>query len=154
MDIEDRLVADLKEAMRAGDSERREAIRMVRAALKNEQIELGRPLSQDEAGAVVSRVARRHRESIDQFRQANRPDLVAHEEAQLAALEPYLPRLMSREQIEAEVRSVMSELDASGPRAQGQIMSTLAQRLRGKADLKEVSGIVRSLVESDASSNG
>ena len=154
MDIEDRLMADLKEAMRAGDAERREAIRMVRAALKNEQIELGHPLSQDEAEAVVSRVARRHRESIDQFRQANRPDLVAHEEAQLAALEPYLPRLMSREQIEAEVRSVMSELDTSGPRAQGQIMAALAQRLRGKADLKEVSAIVRSLVESDVSPKG
>ena len=154
MDVEQRLTDDLKDAMRSGDTERREAIRMLLAALKNEQIALGHPLSEQETTAVVSRIAKRHRESIDQFRQANRPDLVAHEEAQLAALEPYLPRLMSREQIEAEVRSVMSELDASGPRAQGQIMSTLAQRLRGKADLKEVSGIVRSLVESDASSNG
>ncbi len=154
MDIEERLMADLKDAMRAGDTERREAIRMLRAALKNEQIELGHPLSQAEAEAVVSRVARRHRESIDQFRQGNRPDLIAHEEAQLAALEPYLPQMMSREQIVAEVRSVVAEIGASGPRAQGQIMAELAPRLRGKADLKVVSSVVRELVEADASPKG
>ena len=154
MDIEERLMADLRDAMRAGDTERREAIRMLRAALKNEQIELGHPLSQAEAEAVVSRVARRHRESIEQFRQGNRPDLIAHEEAQLAALEPYLPQMMSREQIVAEVRSVVAEIGASGPRAQGQIMATLAPRLRGKADLKVVSSVVRELVEADASPKG
>jgi len=148
MDIDEKLMADLRQAMRSGDTERREAIRMLRAALKNEQIERRRPLSAGETYAVVTRVARRHRESIDQFKQGNRPDLVAHEEAQLAAIEPYLPRLMSRDQIESEARAVMAEIGTSGPRVQGQIMSTLAQRLRDKADMSEVNTVVRELLAS------
>ncbi len=146
MDIEQRLSDDLRAAMRSGDTERREAIRMVRAALKNEQIELRHPLSEQETTAVVSRIVKRHRESIEQFKLANRADLVAHEEAQLATVEQYLPTLMSPNEVEAEVRAVMATIDASGPRAQGQIMSALSQRLRGQADLGQVSAIVRNLL--------
>ena len=146
MDIEQRLTDDLKEAMRSGDTERREAIRMLRAAFKNEQIALGHPLSEQEATAVVARIAKRHRESIEQFRGANRPDLVSHEEAQLATVQRYLPRLMLREEVEAEVRAVMATLDTSGPRAQGQVMSALSQRLRGKADMNLVNTIVRDVL--------
>ena len=145
MDVEQRLSDDLKEAMRSGDTERREAIRMLRAALKNEQIALRHPLSEQETTAVVARIAKRHRESIDQFRDANRPDLVSHEEAQLATVERYLPQLMSREAVVAEVKAVMAGLDTSGPRAQGQVMSALSGRLRGKADMKLVNTIVRDL---------
>ena len=146
MDVEQRLADDLKDAMRSGDTERREAIRMLRAALKNEQIAFGHPLSEQETTAVVSRIAKRHRESIEQFRDANRADLVSHEEAQLATVEQYLPQLMSREDVEAEVRAVMATMDTSGPRAQGQVMSALSPRLRGKADMKMVSTIVRDLL--------
>ncbi len=146
MDVEQRLADDLKDAMRSGDTERREAIRMLRAALKNEQIALGHPLSEQETTAVVARIAKRHRESIDQFRDANRSDLVAHEEAQLAVVERYLPQLMPREEVEAVVKAVMATLDTSGPRAQGQVMAALSQRLRGKADMKLVSTIVKDLL--------
>ena len=146
MDIEQRLSDDLKAAMRSGDTERREAIRMLRAALKNEQIALGHPLSEQEAATVVARIAKRHRESIDQFRDANRQDLVTHEEVQLATVEQYLPQLMSREDVVAEVKAVMATMDTSGPRAQGQVMSALSGRLRGKADMKMVSTIVKDLL--------
>ncbi len=146
MDVEQRLTDDLKDAMRAGDTERREAIRMLRAALKNEQIALGHSLSEQETVAVVARIAKRHRESIDQFRQANRPDLVSHEEAQLVVVERYLPQMMSREDVEAEVKAVMATMDTSGPRAQGQVMSALSGRLRGKADMKMVSTVVKDLL--------
>jgi hypothetical protein len=146
MDVEQRLSDDLKDAMRAGDTERREAIRMLRAALKNEQIALGHPLSDQETTAVVSRIAKRHRESIDQFRDANRSDLVAHEEAQLVVVERYLPQMMPREEVEAEVKAVMATLDTTGPRAQGQVMAALSPRLRGKADMKLVSTIVKDLL--------
>ena len=146
MDIEQRLSDDLRSAMRSGDTERREAIRMLRAALKNEQIELRQPLSEQETTAVVARIAKRHRESIEQFKTANRADLVAHEEAQLATVVQYLPTLMSPEEVEAEVRAVMAGIDISGPRAQGQIMSALSQRLRGKADMGQVSATVKRLL--------
>lgn len=148
MDIQARLMADLAEAMRAGDTDRREAIRMLRAAIKNEEIERGHPLSDDEVQIVVARVAKRHRESIEQFAQGGRPDLVRHEEVQLAALQPYLPSRMSRQEIESAVRAVIAETGASGPRAQGHVMAALAQRLRDKADLRDVNGVVRELLGS------
>jgi uncharacterized protein len=148
MDLQERLVSDLGEAMRAGDVDRREAIRMLRAAVKNEEIAVGHGLSDRETQVVVARIAKRHRESIDQFERGNRPDLVAHEQAQLAALQAYLPQLMSRPEIESEVRSVIAELGDDRPPARGQLMGTLAKRLRGKADLGEVNSVVQELLES------
>src|SRR4051794_14626413 len=149
MDLQQQLGDELKTAMRSGDGISRDAIRMLRAALKNEEIELRHPLTDDESARVVTRIAKRHRESIDQFKQGNRPDLVEREEAQLAVVEQFLPTLMPREQIEAEVRAVLPTLDTSGPRAQGAIMAALAPTLRGKADMKVVSEVVRSLLASD-----
>jgi uncharacterized protein YqeY len=143
-DIEQRLSDELRDAMRSGDDVRRDAVRMLRAALKNEEIELRHPLADAEAERVVARLAKRHRESIDQFRQGNRPDLVQREEAQLAVVERYLPELMPRDEVEVIVRATMAELDLSGPRAQGAAMAALSQKLRGKADMKLVSEIVRS----------
>jgi uncharacterized protein len=148
MDLQERLVSDLKEAMRAGDVDRRESIRMLRAAIKNEEIAVGHALSDQETQAIVARIAKRHRESIDQFERGNRPDLVAHEQAQLAALGAYLPQLMSRPEIESEVRSVIAELGGDGPPPRGQLMGALAKRLRGRADLGEVNSVVQELLES------
>ncbi|MFN8522443.1 MAG: GatB/YqeY domain-containing protein [Chloroflexota bacterium] len=146
MSLEARLMEDLKTAMRDGDVERREAIRMLRAALKNAQIEKMGALNEVEETEVISRVVKRHRESIEQFTAGNRPDLVAHEETQLKALQPYLPTLMSRADIEAEVRAVLTAIDPSSARAQGQVMSALSGKLRGKADMKEVSAVVQTLL--------
>lgn len=143
MDVQQQCMADLKQAMRAGDYDRRDAIRMLLAALKNEEIARRRPLKESEAAAVVGRIAKRHRESIDHFRNAGRDDLVAREEAQLAALAAYLPHVMSEADVEAEVRAVIADTGAAGPRGQGQVMAALAQRLRGRADLKDVNDVVR-----------
>jgi uncharacterized protein YqeY len=148
--IEQRLNDELKDAMRTGDEVRRDAVRMLRAAMKNEEIELRHPLSQEEGDRVVARIAKRHRESIEQFRKGNRPDLVAREEVQLAVVEKFLPELMPRDQVEAVVRETMAGLDVSGPRAQGAIMAALSPTLRGKADMKLVSEIVRSVLAEQA----
>ena len=119
-EIEQKLTDELKDAMKSGDEVRRDAIRMLRAALKNEEIELRHPLTADEVDAVVARIAKRHRESIDEFKKGNRPDLVAHEEAQLAVVERFANvQMLSREQVEAEVRETIADLNMSGPRAMG-----------------------------------
>ena len=149
MDIQQRLGEELKSAMRSGDEVRRDAIRMLRAAMKNEEINLRHPLTESESQQVVSRIAKRHRESIEQFKQGNRPDLVEHEQAQLAVVEQFLPTLMSREEIEAEVRAVLPTVDITGPRAQGAIMAVLSPKLRGKADMKIVSEVVREALAPD-----
>jgi uncharacterized protein YqeY len=151
MTIDERLMADLAAAIRAGDVERREAIRMLRAAMKNEEIALGRPLSDEGTQRVLARLVKRHRESIDQFKQADRGDLVAHEEAQLAALQPYLPRMMECEEIKREVVAALAELDDGGPVSHGRLMGSLAKRLRGKADMKQVDRIVRQLLAASES---
>jgi uncharacterized protein YqeY len=145
-EIEQQLSDELKDAMRAGDEVRRDAIRMLRAALKNEEIELRHPLTQQEAERVVVRLAKRHRESIDQFRQGNRPDLVQREETQLGVVEKFLPQLMPNAEAEAIVRETLAGLDLSGPRAQGAAMAAVSPKLRGKADMKFVSELVRSML--------
>jgi uncharacterized protein YqeY len=150
-EIEQKLTDELKDAMKAGDGVRRDAIRMVRAALKNEQIELLHPLSDDEVDAVVMRIAKRHRDSIAEFKKGNRPDLVAHEEAQLAVVEKFAKvQFLSREQIEAEVRETIAELSLTGPRAMGPVMTALSKKLREKADMRLVNEVVREQLAANA----
>lgn len=169
MDIESKLTEDLKTAMRTGDEVSRDAIRMLRAALKKEQDDAREtawlaakkggqesqfreppPLTEEAKVAVVSRLAKRHRESIEQFTQGNRPDLVAHEQAQLAIVERYLPTLMPREDVEKIVLETLAGMDLAQPRAQGAIMAALAPKLRGKADMKLVNEIVREQLAAQA----
>lgn len=175
-EIEQKLTDELKDAMRSGDGVRRDAVRMLRAALKKEELDLqqqqalaaakraGHPnlnsvdvstldigeryaLTDEDAVRVVNRMVKQHRESIDQFRKANRADLAEHEEAQLAVVEKYLPQLMPREQVEVIVRETVSGMDTStGMKAQGAVMAALSPKLRGKADMKVVSEIVRGLL--------
>jgi uncharacterized protein YqeY len=143
-EIEQQLNDELKDAMRAGDGVRRDAVRMLISALKYEAIELQRPLTDEDVEQVVLRIAKRHRDSIDQFKKGNRPDLVEHEEAQLEVVERFAKQqLMSREEIEVAVHDAMAELGVSGPRAMGPLMTTLSQRLRDKADLRLVNEVVR-----------
>src|SRR5690242_16431254 len=128
-EIEQKLTDELKDAMKTGDEVRRDAIRMLRAALKNEQIELQHPLTAEEVDAVVVRIAKRHRDSIAEFKKGNRPDLVAHEEGQLAVVERFAKvQMLSREQIEAQVRQTIAELNLSGPRAMGPVMTALSKK--------------------------
>jgi uncharacterized protein YqeY len=142
--IEQQLDSELKDAMRSGDEMRRDAVRMLLTALKYESIEAQRPLSDDEVEEVVLRIAKRHRDSIDQFKKGNRQDLVAHEEAQLRVVERFAKQqMMSRDEIEAVVRETMASLNVTGPRAMGPLMTALSQQLRDKADLRLVNEIVR-----------
>lgn len=146
MALQDQLMADLKDAMRAGDVERREAIRMLRAAILNEEIELQHPLDESEGLRVVERLVKRHQDSIEQFQRGGRDDLVAHEEAQLATIRRYLPERLSQEEIETRVRAAIAETGATGRAQMGKVMGRLSGELRGKADMKDVSRLVQELL--------
>jgi uncharacterized protein len=168
MSLPERLMADLKTAMREGDRTRVEAIRMLRAAILNEEVELQRQelearqargeavpddaaiprhtLNDDEVLRVVERLVKRHRDSIEQFERGSRSDLVAHERAQLAVIQNYLPQQMSREEIEARVRAVIEETGATSRRDMGKVMPRLSADLRGKADMSQVSSVVQELL--------
>jgi uncharacterized protein len=148
-EIEQQLNDELKDAMRAGDEVRRDAVRMVLSALKYETIELQRPLTDEDVEQVVLRIAKRHRDSIAEFKKGNRPDLVTHEEAQLKVVERFASQqMMSRDEIEVAVREAMAKLDVSGPRAMGPLMTALAQQLRDKADMRLVNEVVRTMLAS------
>jgi hypothetical protein len=151
MELRQRLTDDLKEAMRRQDEPRKAAIRSIIAALKAAETELdanGQRVHLDEGGilALIAKQVKIRQESILEFRRGKREDLVAKEEAELAILEEYLPQQMGRAEIEAEARSVIAEVQASGPADLGKVMKPLMARLRGRADGKLVNEVVRELL--------
>lgn len=146
MDLQQRLLDDLKDAMRSGDQRRKLAIRAVRAAITNAEIERRRSLTEDEILALIAKEVKQRRESIVQFRKGGREDLVAQEQAEIEALEKYLPRQLSPEEIRAEAQRVIAEVGATGPRDMGRVMGKLMPAMRGRADGRQVSQIVRELL--------
>jgi len=151
MGLQEQLMDDLKEAMREKDEARKRAIRSVLAVIKRAETELdadGQRVSLDDDAIlrVIAKQARERQESIDAFRSGGRDDLVAREEADLAVLQGYLPRQMSREEIEVEVRQVIAEVGATGPQDMGKVMKPLMARLKGRADGRLANQIVRELL--------
>jgi uncharacterized protein YqeY len=152
MGLREQLTDDLKDAMRQQDETRKRTIRSVIAAMKKAETELDSSgarvrLDSDEAIlGIVAKEAKQRHESIVEYRRGGRQDLVAAEEAELAILEGYLPRQLSREEIESQARQVIAEVGASGPRDMGKVMKPLMDRLRGRADGKVVNEVVRELL--------
>lgn len=163
--LDERLATDLKEAMRAGDTTRRDVIRFLRASLKNAQIarvqpldddaagddvvrspQRDQPLSDEEALAVVQRQFKQRQDSIEQFARAGRADLVEREQAQLAILREYLPTGLSADEIDALAREVIAESGAAGPRDLKVVMPRLIERAAGRADGRALSAAARRLL--------
>ena len=148
MDLREKLMDDLKVAMREKDETRKRAIRSVLAGIKKAETELdagGQRVSMDDDAIlrVIAKQAKERQESIDAFRSGGRDDLVAREEADLVVLQGYLPQQMSREEIEAEAQQVIAEVGASGPHDIGKVMKPLMARLKGRADGRLANQIVR-----------
>lgn len=150
MSLKERLADDLKEAIRSRDEARKTAIRMVTWAVKNQEVAQGRPLDDLGIIAIIQREIRRRRESIEEFRKGNRPDLVAKEEAELAVLASYLPPAMSREEVAEAARAVIAELGARGPADKGKVMPVLIQRLAGRAEGRLINEVVTELLSGQA----
>ncbi len=151
MGLREQLMDDLKEAMRQKDDVRKRGIRSVIAAMKMAESELDKSgqrvsLTDDDILVLIAKQANQRQESIDEFRRGGREDLVAEEEAELAILKSYLPEQLSREEIEAEVRQIIVEVDATGPQDMGKVMKPIMARFRGRVDGKLVNQIVRELL--------
>ena len=97
---------------------------------------------------IIAKEVRQRQESIDAFRQGNRNDLVAYEEAELALLQEYLPRQITREEITAEARRIIAEVGAQGAGDKGKVMPKLIAQLRGRADGREINAVVTELLSS------
>lgn len=146
--LKDQLTDDMKEAMRGGDKARVSVIRLVLSGIHNAEIARGGALSAADSLGIIAKEVRQHNESIEAFKQGNRPDLVTKEETELAILQEYMPQQLSREEIIAEARSVIAEVGAEGPRDKGKVMQGLMARLKGKADGREINEVVTELLTS------
>ncbi len=146
MDIKTKLTNDLKDAMKSGDVTRKETIRLLRGAIKNAEIDGGHPLDDAETLAILSKQAKQRRDSIEQYTQAGRLDLVEQEQAELEIIETYLPKQLSDEEITARAKAVIAELGVTDMKGMGQVMKQLSAELKGVADGKRISQIVRGLL--------
>ncbi len=160
--LKERIQADLAQAMRERDETRKSALRLLMAAVRNAEIPAapedeadleriaaagkGAGLDDEAVIEVIQKQVKQRRDSIDQYRKADRTDLVDKEEAELAVLESYLPEQASREEIEAAARKVVAETGASGPRDMGKVMPVIMAEFKGRADGRLVSEVVRSLL--------
>jgi uncharacterized protein len=141
-----RLVEDMKTAMRAHDEVRVGAIRFLRSAAKNRQIELGHPLTDAEMVDVIRKQVKQRQDAIDQFRAAGRQELAEKEQSDLQVLQGYLPQQMDREAVETVAREVIAELGASGPADMRRVMPALTARLQGRADGRTVAEVATALL--------
>ncbi|MBE0481834.1 MAG: GatB/YqeY domain-containing protein [Dehalococcoidia bacterium] len=144
--LQEKLMADLKGAMRSGDKIRLSAIRMLRARIQNAEIAQRRPLENAAVLDLVNKEVRQHRESIEEFKKGNRQDLVEKEEAELAVLLEYLPQQMSHDEIVSAARRAIDEVGAKGPGDKGKVMQKLMPELKGKAEGREINQVVTELL--------
>ena len=143
-----KLMDDLKQAMRSGDKTRLSVIRLAMSAVKNAEIARRTDLSDADILGIIAKEAKQRQESIEAFKQGNRNDLVAQEEAELAILQEYLPEQMTRQEIIAEARRSIEEVGAQGLGDKGKVMSKIIAQLKGRADGREINTIVTELLSS------
>jgi uncharacterized protein YqeY len=146
MTLADRLEADLKKAMRAGDTVRVSTIRLARAAIHNLAIERGRPPTEDEILEVLGREMRRRREAIEAYTKGRRDDLVRKESLELAILTEYVPSPLSTDDLRRIVADAMAQVQAKDPRDMGRVMAVVMPKVKGRADGNAVSQLVRDLL--------
>ena len=143
MSLREQITADMKEAMRARDTARLEAVRLLRAAIQRREVDEQIELTDDEVLSVIQKMIKQGRDSIEQFEKGDRHDLVEKETAMLAVLEPYLPDALSDEDLAALIAEALTYTNAASMRDMGQVMGWLKPQLQGKADMAAVSAIVR-----------
>ena len=142
MSLKDQITEDMKTAMRAKDSGRLGTIRLLQAAMKQKEVDERVTLDDAMVIAIVDKLIKQRKDSIDAFNKAGRQDLVDIEEAEMKVLQVYLPARLSADEVAAEVKAIVAELGASGPGDMGKVMGAVKQRLAGKADMGAVSAAV------------
>ena len=143
MPLKEQITEDMKTAMRAKDSERLGTIRLLLAAIM--QIEIDERVVVDDVAAVaiVDKLIKQRKDSIEAFQKAERKDLADKEAAEMLVLQAYLPARMSAEEVTAAVKAIVAEVGASGPGDMGKVMGAVKAKLAGKADMGQVSAAVK-----------
>lgn len=149
-ELKQKLNDDLRQALRDGNKAKVAAIRLLLSAIKNAEIARMGALEEADIFGVIAKEIRQRRESIEAFKKGNRQDLVTQEEAEMAVLQSYMPKQMTREEIIAEARKVIAEVGAAGPADKGKVMPKLIATLKGRADGREINAVVTELLSSSA----
>jgi len=144
MSLKARINDDVKAAMRAGDARRRDALRLLLAAVKQREVDERRELTDADVVSVIDRMTKQRRESIAQFEKGGRQDLAQKEQFELGLLQGYMPQAVSDAEIATAVAEAISATGAKGPADMGKVMGALKGKLAGRADMAKVSAMVKS----------
>ncbi|MET1247575.1 MULTISPECIES: GatB/YqeY domain-containing protein [Sporolactobacillus] len=144
MSLVDRLTTDMKQAMKAREKARLSVIRMIKTSLQNESIKLGQPLSDDEALAVLTRELKQRKDSLQEFKNAGRQDLVEEVTNEIAIVQSYMPEQLSEEKVTAIIDETISEVGAASKADIGKVMKAVMPKVKGRADGSMINKIVRS----------
>jgi uncharacterized protein YqeY len=143
MSLKDRIQQEMKDAMRSGDKPRLGTIRLILAAIKQKEVDERIELGDAEVTGVLDKMAKQRRESISQFEQAGRDDLVQQEAFELTLIQEYLPEQLSEAEINALIDAAMSDTGASSIKDMGKVMGQLKPKLQGRADMGAVSALIK-----------
>ncbi|RVU71698.1 MULTISPECIES: GatB/YqeY domain-containing protein [Lactobacillus] len=143
MSLSEQIMADMKQAMKEKNKIKLNTVRMIKSALMNEKIQLGHDLNPDEELTVLNREKKQREESIEEYEKAKREDLVDETKKELAVVESYMPKPLSKEELDAKVTEAIKEVDAKGKSDFGKVMKALMPKIKGRADGKEASALVR-----------
>jgi uncharacterized protein YqeY len=143
MTSKQQLQDDLKDAMRAQDEVRKRTLRLALTSIKIKEVEVRGELTDADVTAVLQKEAKQRRETLDELDQVDRPDLTAAQQAELKILEAYLPQQLAREELEELARQAIADANADSPSDMGQVMRILMPQVKGRADGKLVSQVVR-----------
>ena len=144
MSLKAKIAEDMKLAMKARESQRLSAIRLLLAAVKQREVDERKDLSDTEVVAVIEKMIKQRRDSITQFQAANRKDLVDGETFELNLLSGYLPKQLTDAEIEREVSAAIAQTGAKGVADMGKVMGVLKSKLAGRADMGKISSLVKS----------
>ena len=143
MSLLQQLTSYMVSAMKNRDKETLNVVRMLKAAVQNEQIELGHDLSANEEIAVMAREYKQRKESLEEFEKAGREDLINQAKNELAIVEKYMPKQLSKDEVTKIVKEVIDELNASSMKNFGQVMGAVMPKVQGQADGKLVNQVVK-----------
>jgi uncharacterized protein YqeY len=144
--LSEQIRSDMTSAMKAQEKDRLSTLRMLQSAIKNEQINIGHELSDEEAMTVIRKAVKQRQDSIEQYTKGNRPELAEKERVEMELLKAYLPPELTEEEIESGVREIVASTGAQSKKDMGKVMKEATARYKGRVDGKKIQEIVSRLL--------
>ncbi len=143
MTLREKITEDMKTAMKARETEKLGAIRLLQSALKQKEVDERVVLTDDMVYAIIEKMLKQRNDSIEQYTAGNRPDLVAKEAFEVAVLSAYMPAQLSEADVDAIIQAVIAETSATSAKDMGKVMNALRPKVAGRADMGKLSGLVK-----------